>query len=42
MKVDFFIIGAPKCGTTALAYYLSQHPAVCMANPKETWFSERK
>jgi hypothetical protein len=38
MKVDFFIIGAPKCGTTALAYYLSQHPAVCIANPKEPWF----
>ncbi len=38
MKVDFFIIGAPKCGTTAMAYYLSQHPQICMADPKEPWF----
>ncbi len=28
---DFFIIGAPKCGTTALAEYLSNHPDVFMA-----------
>lgn len=28
---DFFIIGAPKCGTTALAEYLSKHPDVFMA-----------
>ena len=30
----FLIVGAPKCGTTALHYYLSQHPAVNMS-PKE-------
>jgi len=28
---DFFIIGAPKCGTTALAEYLSAHPDIFMA-----------
>jgi len=28
---DFFIIGAPKCGTTALAEYLSVHPDIFMA-----------
>ena len=28
---DFFIIGAPKCGTTALAEYLSQHADIFMA-----------
>ena len=28
---DFFIIGAPKCGTTALAEYLSLHPDIFMA-----------
>lgn len=28
---DFFIIGAPKCGTTALAEYLSRHPDIFMA-----------
>lgn len=32
---DFFIVGAPKCGTTALATYLSEHPNILMANPKE-------
>lgn len=32
---NFFIIGAPKCGTTAIARYLSEHPAVFITNPKE-------
>jgi hypothetical protein len=32
---NFFIVGAPKCGTTALAQYLSEHPAVVMSQPKE-------
>ena len=30
-----FIIGAPKCGTTALAQYLSEHPQVAFSKPKE-------
>ena len=30
-----YIIGAPKCGTTALARYLSEHPSVSMSRPKE-------
>jgi hypothetical protein len=33
--VDFFIVGAPKCGTTALAEILSQHPSVTISEPKE-------
>lgn len=32
---DFFIIGAPKCGTTALYLYLRQHPDVFMPFHKE-------
>lgn len=32
---DFFIIGAPKCGTTSLALWLSGHPSVFMSEPKE-------
>lgn len=32
---NFFIVGAPKCGTTALASYLADHPDVFMSNPKE-------
>jgi Sulfotransferase family len=30
-----FLVGAPKCGTTALATYLSQHPQVFFSTPKE-------
>jgi Sulfotransferase family len=32
---NFFIVGAPKCGTTALHAYLTQHPDVLMSDPKE-------
>ena len=35
---DFFIVGAPKCGTTSLAQYLAQHPRVFMCEPKEPFF----
>ena len=35
MQPNFFIIGAPKCGTTALSRYLSQHPNIFMSDPKE-------
>lgn len=29
------IVGAPRCGTTALSDFLSGHPDVCFATPKE-------
>ena len=32
---DFFIVGAAKCGTTALFRYLAAHPAVFMPECKE-------
>ncbi len=32
---DFFIVGAPKCGTTAMYHYLRQHPQVFMPDRKE-------
>jgi len=35
---DFFIIGAPKCGTTAMAEYLSYHPDVYMAKKEMHYF----
>ena len=35
MKVNTFIVGAPKAGTTSLHYYLQQHPDVCMSEIKE-------
>lgn len=34
-KPNFFILGAPKCGTTSLAYWLSEHPQVFMSPVKE-------
>ena len=33
--VDFFIVGEPKSGTTALAAFLGEHPGLFMATPKE-------
>ncbi len=35
---NFFIVGAPKCGTTALSEYLRDHPNVFMSRPKEPHF----
>ena len=32
---DVFIVGAPKCGTTAMHTYLNSHPDVCMSADKE-------
>ncbi len=34
-KPNFFIVGAPRCGTTALYSYLRQHPDVFMPEYKE-------
>ena len=33
--VDFMIVGVQKGGTSALASFLYQHPALCMSVPKE-------
>lgn len=35
---NFFIIGAPKCGTSSLYGWLSEHPDVCGALKKEPFF----
>jgi hypothetical protein len=37
-KPNFFIAGAPKCGTTALYQYLRSHPNVFMPQLKEPHF----
>lgn len=37
-KPDFFIVGAPKCGTTSLAAWLDDHPQACLSRPKEPNF----
>lgn len=34
-RPDFFIVGAPKCGTTWLHHYLCMHPDVFMPTAKE-------
>ena len=34
-KPNFFLIGAPKCGTTSFQEYLSGHPLIFMSTPKE-------
>jgi Sulfotransferase domain len=37
-RPDFFLVGAPKCGTTAMAEYLGQHPEIGMCEHKETQY----
>lgn len=37
-KPNFFIVGKPKSGTTALYYFLRQHPQIFMPEQKEPWF----
>lgn len=38
---NFFIVGAPKCGTTALYEYLRPHPNIFMPEVKEPHFFAR-
>jgi hypothetical protein len=40
-KPNFFIVGAPKCGTTALYRYLRLHPNIYMPTKKEPHFFAR-
>lgn len=35
---SFFIIGAPRCGTTSLSKALARHPQISFSYPKETHF----
>lgn len=37
-RPNFFIIGAPKCGTKTLTNWLAQHPNVYFSPTKETHF----
>ncbi|MDV7144300.1 sulfotransferase [Tropicimonas sp. TH_r6] len=37
-RPDFFIVGAPKCGTTSLSEYLRTHPQIFVCNPKEPFY----
>ena len=40
-KPDFFVVGAPKCGTTSLCNYLEQHPDVFISKPKEAGYFDQ-
>lgn len=35
---DFFVVGAPRCGTTAISKYLARNPHICFSRPKEPHF----
>ena len=35
---DFFVVGAPRCGTTAISKYLAKNPHICFSRPKEPHF----
>jgi len=37
-RPDFLIVGAPKCGTTALSRYLTDHPQIHVASRKDLHF----
>src|SRR4030095_12488986 len=38
VKPNFFVVGAPKSGTTSLYFYLKQHPQVFLPRIKELNF----
>lgn len=38
---DFFVVGAPRCGTTAFCKYLARNPQVCFSQPKEPHYFTR-
>jgi hypothetical protein len=38
IKPNFFIVGAPKCGTTAMNDYLNEHPDIFMARKELHYF----
>jgi hypothetical protein len=39
-KPNLFIVGAPKCGTTAMNDYLNQHPDIFMAKKEMHYFGK--
>ena len=41
-KPNFFLAGAPKCGTSALYWHIRKHPNVFMCEPKEPSYWAKK
>ena len=37
-RVNLFLIGGAKCGTTTFATYLARQREICWSTPKEPWF----
>ena len=35
IRPNLFLVGAPKCGTTSMCWYLGEHPDIFMADTKE-------
>lgn len=38
-RANFFILGAPKCGTTSMDVWLSEHPQIFMATKEPHYFN---
>jgi hypothetical protein len=38
---DFFVVGAPRCGTTSFCRYLATNPQICFSRPKEPHYFSR-
>lgn len=38
---DFFVVGAPRCGTTSFCKYLARNPEICFSKPKEPHYFTR-
>ncbi len=38
---DFFVVGAPRSGTTSLCRYLARNPQICFSRPKEPHYFTR-
>ena len=38
LRPAFFVVGAPRCGTTSLCNALKVHPRISLSKPKETHF----
>jgi len=41
-RPNFFLLGAPKCGTSAMRSYLASHPEVFFSIPDEPGYFDRK
>lgn len=40
-RSSFYVVGAPRCGTTSLSKTLAAHPQVSFSKPKETYYFAR-